>query len=332
MSEVRIGLYGTAGHQITGTLDKLTRARLTAVAGVDEHWFRDAADRNPNTFAGARHYASLETMLEHAEIDLISFCSSRRADQCAQCIAALQAGKHVLAEKPMAFTLEDLAALQQEVDVAGRQLRTMTSMIYQPAFVGMRKAVVDGVIGQVVQSYAMKSYPYRDSRPQDRSIDGGLIRQAGIHAVGYVRYVTGLEFTEVFAQDTDCGNPKDGELQMAANIACRMNNGSLATIVCNYCNPPGIGFWGNDQLRVHGTAGMIELVDGETRRCLVCGEDAPTEFDDVDPPVSYPQDLIDCILDGTPTLLSQEDSFLNTKVVICAQQSASTGQPVQIPA
>ena len=52
-------------------------------------------------------------------------------------------------------------------------------------------------------------------------------------------------------------------------------------------------------------------------------------FEGEKPPTPYPQDLIDCILDGTPTLLSQEDSFKNTEAVIRAQQSADTGRVVK---
>jgi predicted dehydrogenase len=117
---------------------------------------------------------------------------------------------------------------------------------------------------------------------------------------------------------------------MAANLAGRLSNGALTSIVGNYCNPSGIGFWGNEQLRVHGTGGMIELTDGLTRRALVCDDAAPGTFPDVAPESSYPQDLVDCILDGTPTLLTGPDSFRNTEVVLCAAQSATIGQPVNI--
>jgi len=211
-------------------------------------------------------------------------------------------------------------------------LRTMTPMPHEPEFNGMQEIVRSGALGTIVQIYAMKSYPYRDHRPQDRDTDGGLIEQAGIHAVSYIRYVTGLEFEEVFAMDTGAGNPREGGLRMGATVSFRMDNGAVGTLLCNYCHPSkSMGFHGNDQLRIHGTQGMIELVDGKRRRMLaLVDEEEPRGFEDVECDKKYVQDLIDCILDGTPTLLSQEDSFRNTEVVIRAQESADQSVPLKV--
>ena len=330
MSEVKIACYGMAGHQILRAIPGLTRARLSAMAGVEESKFEELREALPEAMADANYYPDLTTMLDKGEVDLVSFCSDYRAHQARQAIQALEAGKHVLAEKPMATTWDDLVALRQAAEKSGKELRTMTTMIYEPCFKGMKDVLDAGTLGDVVQIYAMKSYPYRDTRPQDRGVDGGLLMQAGIHAVSFVRYVTGLEFAEVMAQDTGKGNPKDGHLQMAGAMAFRMNDGALCAILCNYCNPTGIGYWGNDQLRVHGTKGMIELVDGQKRRMLAVNDQGPGTFEDGTPDASYPQDLVDCILDGTPTLLTQEDSFRNTEVVLRAQESAEKGVAVKI--
>jgi predicted dehydrogenase len=323
--EVRIALFGVAGHQITGQIGALTRARLTAVSGVSSEWFEKAQADRPELFADVTYYPDLDSLLAADAADLISFCSSRRAAQAGQCVAALEAGCHVIAEKPLATSISDLDRLATAATSADRQLRAMTTMVYEPVFNGMREVVQSGVLGEIVQVYAMKSYPYHDRRPQDRQVDGGLIMQAGIHAVSFIRHVTGLEFADVQALDTGQGNPQTGDLQMAGVFSSRLESGALATVQCNYCNPPKIGFWGNDQLRIHGTAGMIEAVDGLTRRQLVLGDNPPTDFPDAAPTTQYPQDLVDCILDGTPTLLTQSDSVVNTRVVIRAQESASQG-------
>ena len=326
MREVRIGCLGLRGHQILGYLPGLDRARLTALGGLTDA----EAETIQRDYPDIPLCPDLDSMLEKAAVDLISFCTIPRADQTRLVIRALKAGKHVLAEKPMATTIGDLEELRQAASESGKELRTMTPMPYAPEFVGMRKVVESGALGSLVQIYAMKSYPYHDARPQDRRVDGGIILQAGIHAVSLIRRITGLEFAEVFAQDTGIGNPKRGDLQMGAHVAFRMNSGALGVILCNYCNPNSIGYHGNDQLRLHGTKGMIELVDGATRRMLILQDKKPRRFDDVAPEKRYPQDLIDCILDGTATLLSQEDSFRNTEIVIRAQESATKGVPLKI--
>jgi len=326
LDEAAIGCFGLAGHQILDYITGLRRARLAAVGGMTQAEIQ----RIKADFPDVAVFPDLDSMLGEGEVDLVSFCYTPRSKQALLVIKALEAGKHVLAEKPIATTMDDLAKIRSAVAASSAGLRTMTSMPYGGQFTGMKQIVAAGTLGTIVQVYAMKSYPYHDSRPQDRDVDGGIILQAGIHAVSFIRYVTGLEFVEVFAQDTGTGNPGKGELQMSANMTFRMSNGALAVILCNYCNPPGIGYHGNDQLRVHGTNGMIELVDGKTRRLLVVKNDEPQAFDDVTPEKSYPQDFIDHILDGTPTLLSQEDTFRNTEVVLRAQESATRGVPLKI--
>ena len=63
---------------------------------------------------------------------------------------------------------------------------------------------------------------------------------------------------------------------------------------------------------------------------LVLKDREPCEFEDAEPESPYLQDLIDCILHGTPTVLSQEDSFRNTEIVLRAQESATQGVSLKI--
>jgi len=328
MSELKIGCFGLSGHQIHGSVASLERAQLIGFGGIDEPAFEKLKETLPEEMEGVEYFAGLEGLLE-SDVDLVSFCSRRRVDQAAQCVQALDAGKHVLAEKPMATCREDLDSLRKAVERSGKNLWTMTSMVYYPSVRGVKQVLDSGVLGTVVQIYCMKSYPYHDGRPQDRGVDGGII-QAAIHAVSCIGHLTGKRFVEVFAQDTGRGNPKEGELQMALSMTARLEDGALANIIANYCNSRSIGYHGNDQIRIHGTNGMIELVDGATRRSLVLVEQEPTTFEDDESDPTYPQDLVNAILDGTPTLLTQEAGFHYTDVALCAQESATSGEPVRL--
>lgn len=330
MDQVRIACHGTSGHQIVGLMPELKRAKLVAISGVDEQGFQALKQRLPEAVGDTPRYPDLDTLLDECEFDLISLCSDWRAAQADDAIRALKAGKHVLAEKPMACSLDKLEELRRAAEESGKELRTMNPMVYRADFWGMKGIIDRGEIGDIVQIYAMKSYPYNDSRPQELGKDGGLTMQAGIHAVSFVRFVTGLEFGEIFCQDTKQGNPKEGELRRASNLSARMDNGALCVIVSNYCNPHAMGYHGNDQLRVFGTKGMIEIVDGGNRRMFVTDDKAPSEFPDGSPTHKYVFDLVDCILDGTPTLLTQEDSLVNTEVVLKAQKSADTGEVMRM--
>lgn len=323
MNEVRVACFGNDGHQIIGKIP--ARAKLVAMGGMGKN-----AEKVKQQFPGVPYYDSFEKMMSENQADLVSLCWYPRDEQYRWTIDCLKKGINVLADKPMAQTMEELETLRKVVKSSGKLLRTITHMPYMPPFYGMSRVVRSGQLGEIVHVYCLKSYPYFDNRPQQRRTDGGLIQQAGIHAVSLLRFFTGLEPVDVYAQDTKLGNPKDGELQMAASFTMKLNNGGIATVLCNYLNHPEIGFRGNDQVRVHGTKGMAEIVDGRNRRVMVVKGGQPGPFDDVTPEPDYPQDIINAILDGTPTMLTEEDAFRNTEIVIRAQESADTGKIIKL--
>jgi len=333
MNKLPIAFFGTNGHQISTLVARLERARLVGVAGVSHEALAAWRREMPDAYAHAQLFLSLGDLLERSGARLVSICSPRRDRQHLDVVAALDAGLHVYAEKPLATTLAGLDAIEAAAARTGNQVRSMTGTVYDPVFGEIRGLIQAGKLGEVVQVFAQKSYPYHDRRPQDNGIDGGLIQQASVHAVGYVRYVTGAEFEEVFAMSTRTGNPTEGDLQMAAQLVARLTGGALCTLVANYCNPPGIGFWGNDQLRVHGTAGMVEVVDAGHRTLVALGSQPPVPLASPAITTGYPdllEDYVAHLLDGSPMLLSQHDSFANTRVVIRAQESADSGRPVPV--
>ena len=329
MDDVRIGCHGLNGHQILGAFGHLKRARLVAVSGLDDEQYKDLCDKQSAVMKPARRYATLAEMLGDEDVDAVSLCSPRRDQQSADLIAAVRADKHVLAEKPLATTLDQLDELESVVRGADVKVVAMLGMSYYPLIRQMADAVRGGRIGEVVHVYAMKSYPYHDGRPQDRGVDGGLVCQAGVHAVDMIRAVTGLEVTEVFAWDTMVGNPEPGQLQMAGSVAMRFSNGAVGLLAVNYLNPKKMGFWGNDQLRVHGTCGMIEGVDGLTRATLAAVDDEPQSLA-IDAPDHHEQtqDFIDWVLGQRAPHHTMDDSLRCTRVVLCAQKSADLGTPI----
>ena len=332
MATLRLGFYGTNGHQPMDLAGQQDRVTVVGAADVPEEILGKRAEALPEAYSDARLFGSLAELLDEGRPDLLCICSARRDEQHEHVVQALEGGAHVYAEKPLATTLAGLDAIRQAAEGAGRQVRAMTPMMYSPGFLGIQALIDEGKLGDLVQVFAQKSYPYHDRRPQDPGIDGGLLMQAGIHAVTVVRFVTGLAFEQVFAMDTGQGNPLGGGLRIGGQIAARLTGGVLCTIVCNYCNPPGIGFWGNDQLRVHGTGGMAEVMDAGRRSLVALGDAEPTEL--ADPSVGgYAECFaayVGHLLDGAPMLLSQADSLADSRVVIRAQESADLGRPLPV--
>lgn len=313
-----VACYGANGHQILGELVGHARARLVAVSQIRQEAVEGAE--------GVRFEDDLDALIGADDVDLISLCSPRRDEQCGHAVRCLRAGKHVLAEKPAAMTLDELDELACVMDGCEAEFRQMGACAREALLSAIRKVVDEGRLGEVVHVFAHKSYPYHDGRPQDRGVDGGLVRQAGIHGVRFIRLATGRKAVRVCGFDTGRGNPKGGHLEMAASIALELDSGAVAVLMCNYLNQPGIGYWGNDQFRVHGATGMVEAVDGMQRCRMVIGEGKEEPIPDV--PESYPDffdSYVDFLLDGTPMPYSLEDDLYALRTVIRAQEAVDRG-------
>jgi len=258
---IGIGLYGGNGHQIQHLLEHQPRARLVAIAGMPRSSLLPAQQHDP----AIREYATLSQLIADNEVELISICSPQRSNQATESMECLKAGKHVYAEKPCATTEKDLDRLMEAAARGPAQFREMGGTMFHQPYLGIRKIVQDGTLGDVIQVFGQKSYPYHDNRPQDEDVDGGLIRQAAIHTVRCIEHVACVRVSEVVAYDTGFGNPRPGGLKMAATLMMRLENGGVATIVANYLNPAGVRCWANDHLRIFGTKGFVETVDEGTR-------------------------------------------------------------------
>ena len=318
--QIRIGLYGANGHQLPAALEG--RAQVVAAALVP-------AER---LAPGVRVYAGLDGLVADPEIDLISLCSPRRIEQEEHAIRCLRGGKHVLAEKPCAFDAEGLDRILTAAEGAGRQFREMAASELAPPLQAIRRLVDDGALGEIVHVQAHKSYPWHDRRPQETSVDGGLVRQVGIHAVRFIHGATDLRIRTIEGISTGLGNPGAGEIQIAAAFALELDGGAVGSINLNYLNPQNFGAWGNDQLRVFGTHGMAETVDGFRRHSsyLPGREETDLPFpDDLLTPL-YIVHYTNFLLDGAPMPTPFVEEMAMTRAALALHQAAETGRRITV--
>jgi len=309
-----VGLFGDNGHQIQDLLVRHPKARLVGSA------FCAAAFHQPPP--GTRIYTNLAEMLADGEIELVSLCSPVRAEQAEQAVRCLEAGKHVYAEKPCAFTEADLDRILSMAARAGKSFHEMAGTAFEEPYLSMGEIVASGEIGEVVQVFAQKSYPYHNRRPQDEDVDGGLIRQAAVHALRLIEHTARQRIVEISATETGLGNPKKGGLRMAANLTMTLENGGIALVAANYLNQSGHGEWGNDHLRIFGAKGFVESTDGGRRTRLVVGGEDRGEIPRRENVPSYFDMLVDEILGLGKMPLTSEEELHPTRMAIRAKDGA----------
>ena len=313
MKKLGIGLYGTNGHQIEKLLASHPRAQLVAVAAFGERSI-------PAECGKVRRYATLEELLANEQVEMVSLCSPRRTDQAADAVKCLLAGRHVYGEKPSALREADLDLIIATVAQTGFRYHEMGGLALEQPYLAMRDCIHSGAIGEVVQVFVQKSYPWADWRPIDEAIDGGLATQVGIYPLRFIEQVAGLKATSVKIHETRLGNDNpDSDCRRAVSMLMTLENGGIASAICNYLNPSSHITWGYDILRVFGTLGIVEsnLLD-HTARLLKPG--APPKQIDISAPAPSSLDLmIDCLLDGTPMPMALSDELGPSRWVVRAK-------------
>ncbi len=304
-----IGLYGTNGHQITGHLVDHPAAELVAVAEFGDSVL-------PDGVGDVLRYDDLDALLADERVELVSLCSPLRSEQARHAIACMKAGKHVYAEKPCAMTESDLDAIMATAEETGMQFHEMAGTVVSQPYMAMREAVASGVIGEVVQVLAQKSYPWWNGRPSDENIDGGLGRQVGVYVARFVEHIAGQRIASMQMEETRLGHadPEKG-CRMAVGIQMTLENGGIATGISNYLNPLGKHMWGYEIVRIFGTKGVVESnADGAKARLIPVGGD-PVDLDVTPPSQNYFDLFVDALVSARTMPLTLEDELDPTRWV-----------------
>jgi predicted dehydrogenase len=330
---IRVGLIGHDGHAdiLLRSIPSLSHVQLTAYAkgdpGEDRTWFE-------KRFPGAsppRRYENYHDMLEKEPLDVVGVCLPFFQNAEAS-IQAARKGIHVLSEKPVALNLADLDRLEQEINQRGVCFSTMLEMRGMPIFQAARKAVQQGALGEPILLSSQKSYQYGADRPwyyKERKTYGGTIPWVGIHAIDYMRWVSGQEYTQVAAFQGNKAHPQTPGCEDHAGLLFRLANGGTATCHLDFLRPESAPTHGDDRLRIAGSEGVLEVSDLDNRVLLISAKGKVGEL-----PLPSPVELFATFIahlrgEGEP-LVSAQDAFTMTRICLRARDAADTGVWVKL--
>lgn len=226
-ASVGVGLVGCgrAGVELhLPVLERLPGVQLVALAEPDAGVRRSALDRCP----AARGYESHHELLRDPAVEAVVVCvpPARHTDVA---VAALQAHKHLLLEKPIAVSLEEadrVLAAAREAPVAammGFNLR------WHPVVERAREAIRSGGLDRIaaIRSVFTSDIAARRRLPEwrrDRRVGGGVLFELGTHHFDLWRYLASAEVEEVFASSRSIEGDDD-----AATVTACLSDGILAT-------------------------------------------------------------------------------------------------------
>jgi predicted dehydrogenase len=165
---------------------------VAAVADVDIGWLGPARAGEP------RRYDSLDGLLRDDRVEAV-YVATPTPMHYEHVRKALDAGRHVIVEKPVTATLRDAEELAERAAALGRVVIVGHSEAFEPYVQAVRHVVASGAIGVPVMVLAEKftDWMRRPRLPEewDGAAGGGIIRRQGVHQVDVVRTVAGTRFS-----------------------------------------------------------------------------------------------------------------------------------------
>jgi len=312
-------------------------ANLTDVGATFAAWWTDGEpgtlDGFVERFPDVPRVATRAVILDDPEIDLvvIACVPEDRADVA---IAAMEAGKDVLVDKPGCTTLEQLSRIRACVERTARTWSVDFSERFEvPAVTRAAELVQAGAIGRVVQTCGLG--PHRlnaASRPAwffERARHGGILTDIGSHQIDQFLYFTGSTDAEITrAAARNVAHPEYPQLQDFGEIALESEHG-FGYVRVDWFTPDALPNWGDGRLTILGTEGYIELrkyvdvggPDGTDHLVLV-NADRCERVQCVDAGLPFFARLASDVATRGESAMPQAHAFLTTELAIRAQAMA----------
>lgn len=345
MARLRVGVIGLGmgRHHIAG-YQTHPQAEVVAIADLDELRLKEIGDQ----YGVSRRYRSAEEMLRAEKLDIVSVATPNKF-HAPLTIAALEAGCHVLCEKPMAMNASEARQMLEAAKRTGRRLMINFSYRFNEQSIALKRQVEAGVLGEVYFArtvwHRRRGFPHFGGWFGQKALSGGgPLIDLGVHRLdlalwlmGYPKpvWVTGSTYNYIGSA-------------LAAERGCTFDVEDLAAGFITFENGASLvieASWGANirerefmETRLYGTkGGLVQHNIEETYKFeaeLYLERDG-SQFDTKLHPVSQPPrnamyHFVEAIVKGEPHTATGEEGLIVMEILDAIYQSAALRQPVRI--
>lgn len=306
-------------------------------------------------------YTDFGQALKHDGVDIVSVCTPQHM-HAENVIQAAEAGKHIVIEKPIANSLDEMREMREAVRKAGVKTAVCFVLRWNPLFETLKSLIADGAVGNIY--YVETDYQsniaswwsgWDEARTKARGVSALLV--AGCHALDAARWFAGPErytaarVTEVFAwrggwrkgsdREWNCYTNQwsDGHKPMEYDglevVMLKFDNGALGKVSTNYdCIMPytfPVEIFGDKGAIKENRIWSPQNFPGQKGWVQI-----PTILPDTADVTHHPfqglmSHFVDCILSNRESYCNLEDAVHTHEIVFAVQQCYESGQPVKLP-
>jgi predicted dehydrogenase len=341
-AKIRLGLIGLGNNMMShvGRLVQIPDVEIVAAVDPVPAMEQRAKERYPQ-LAGVPVFTDHAEMLRRVQPQAVEI-STPHAFHFRQIVDSLEAGAHVLVEKPMVNSVRDAEQVIRTRDQAGKIVLVSYQRHTQPTFVKMKQLIDDGAIVTVEFIQALQNQMWYASKFRTPELPwrvhkeisgGGQLNDSGSHLVDILLYVTGQEPEVVFATQQSFKL----EVDVNSAIAVKFTDGAAGNVSI-VGQAPGIGGAVWEDVTIYGSEGALYYrMMGQPKfqpslELRKIGETEPVNLGDLPQGSSPDQNFVDAIL-GRDTVKSPAECGLRVmQLSEAAWKSAETGEAVQVRA
>jgi predicted dehydrogenase len=296
---------------------------------------------------GGKVYSSLEEMLSDKEIDAVSVCTSN-AYHAPISIQALEAGKHVLCEKPMAISVEEAEKMIEASKKSGKFLMIGHNQRLADAHVRAKQILKTGELGRILTFRTA----FGHGGPEYWSMDKGLhtwffkskdayvgtMGDLGVHKADLIRWLIDDEIDEVkaYISTLDKRNDKGDLIEVDDNAVCvlKSKSGIIGTLTASWTyygdeDNATVLYCSNGVIRIYDNPEFPIVVTYKNREKVYykVGKIQTNDDQNASGVISM---FINGIKQGKQPEISGEEGLAALKIILACMESAKTGNAVKI--
>lgn len=249
---------------------------------------------------------------------------------------AAAAGVHVLCEKPLATTLTDAQAIIDACRTAGVTLMTAFPMRFNSPVVQLKERLDQGHLGKVYL-YSTTNQGRMPINERAWFVDkklagGGAVMDHTVHLADILRWYTGSEVVEVFAQINRIMHAETVDVETAGLIMLTFADGTFASIDASWSKPLNYPTWGGLTMEIIAERSLT-IIDAFSQNLNRFTQQPPANawlYWGSDADQGLVDEFVSAIGQNRPPMVTGEDGYQALAITLAAYESAASGRPVNI--